>query len=89
MADTPTLERGDYVTVQGWDGIAFWYTNGCDQYRLDEFGERTDDCLHGECVIVVMVGDDVGHHVQLDAVTPLDRDKFCGGCGQIGCGHGG
>ena len=78
------LERGDHVSVESYPGVAFWYTGDCDQW-VDE--DKTD-CLHGECIVVVMVGDDVGHHVQRDSVSELDRDKFCGGCGQIGCDHG-
>lgn len=37
---------------------------------------------------VVMVGDDHVHYVDPSDLSPLDDDEFCGGCGQIGCGHG-
>ena len=37
---------------------------------------------------IVMVGDDHIHYVDPTDLELLDRDEFCGGCGQIGCGHG-
>lgn len=40
-------------------------------------------------VIVRMVGDDKDHIVDAEDVTPLDREAFCGQCGQIGCSHDG
>ena len=38
--------------------------------------------------MVTYVGDDATHLVHKDDVAPLARDEYCGGCGQIGCGHG-
>ena len=67
--------KGDHVTVESMGGVAFWYVRDC-------------DTNHPDCVIVVMVGDDVGHHKQRDELKPLDEDEFCGSCGQIGCLHG-
>ena len=37
---------------------------------------------------VVMVGDDQRHLVPTDELTALDRDDYCGSCGQIGCSWG-
>jgi hypothetical protein len=27
-------------------------------------------------------------HVQVHDLEPLDREGFCGNCGQVGCAHG-
>ena len=40
-------------------------------------------------VIVVMVGDDKRHTVDKDNCTPIEREDYCGECGQIGCSHDG
>lgn len=40
-------------------------------------------------VIVRMVQDDRDFTVDRDEVEALDREAFCGECGQIGCGHDG
>lgn len=69
------MKRGTTVRVERYEGVACWYANRC-------------DVGHIGCVIVVAVGDDVGRHVDEDELTPLDEGDFCGGCGQIGCGHG-
>jgi hypothetical protein len=37
-------------------------------------------------VIVVMVGDDRKHEVDIDDLAPLKSDEYCQDCGQIGCG---
>ena len=65
------------VRVKGWEGIAFYKPMTCEDNSHD-LG----------CEVVVMVGDDRRHHVDESDVTPLKEDEFCGGCGQIGCGHG-
>lgn len=62
------------VRVATYPGVAFNRHAVCDE--------------HFHCAIYVMVGDDRKHHVDLHDVTPLDDDDYCGGCGQIGCGHG-
>jgi hypothetical protein len=36
---------------------------------------------------VVMVGDDRVRTVPATHCTSLAKSKFCGACGQIGCGH--
>ena len=38
---------------------------------------------------VTLVGDDAIHYADNTDLEPIDDDEFCGGCGQIGCGHGG
>jgi hypothetical protein len=36
-------------------------------------------------VLAVMVGDDYRHRCDPEDLTPLPREEYCGGCGQIGC----
>lgn len=55
-------------------GVALWLDRPCYD--------------HWDCVLAVMVGDDVRHHVDVDDLEPVEDDDYCGGCGQIGCGHG-
>lgn len=40
-------------------------------------------------LVCVMVGDDSHHLFGPDDVEPLDRERYCGECGQIGCRHDG
>ena len=37
---------------------------------------------------IVMVGDDREMYKDNDALTLIDDDDFCSGCGQVGCAHG-
>lgn len=43
-----------------------------------------DDEIHA-----VMVGDDRVHVLDAADVTVMDREAFCGECGQVGCTHDG
>jgi hypothetical protein len=36
-----------------------------------------------------MVGDNRPFNFDRDEVSVIDREAFCGGCGQIGCAHDG
>lgn len=40
-----------------------------------------------ERVICYMVGDDRPHEFELDQLAPLEPEKFCWTCGQVGCTH--
>ncbi len=40
-------------------------------------------------VVAVMVGDDRCTSFDEEDLTPIAREEYCGGCGQIGCGHDG
>lgn len=40
-------------------------------------------------VVAVMVGDDSKHSFDPDDLVAIDREAYCGGCGQLGCGHDG
>jgi hypothetical protein len=67
-------QRGDSVrlTISG-GSIAAWVVDPA--YDYDQ-------------VVVRMVGDDRDFPVAITDIEPISTDDFCGGCGQIGCGHG-
>lgn len=77
----------DAYTVRGYSGIAFyvlgWETEPDEDTEWSGMENRTGN------VVVVMIGDDRRHIVEESDVTPLDREAYCGVCGQIGCGHDG
>lgn len=76
----------DAYRVKGYSGIA-WYVLGWELVERgnpdwdDSYEERTDR------VVCVMVGDDRRFVFDQDEIEPLNRDKYCGSCGQIGCRH--
>ena len=77
--DEPEFQRGDHVRSATHGGVAFWYLGRCvDPLRPHDEG----------CRLLMMVGDDHEWHIDVSDITPLDEDDFCGGCGQVGCGHG-
>jgi hypothetical protein len=45
--------------------------------------------VQGDWARIVMVGDDAKHLAELSCLTRIEREEFCGECGQIGCGHDG
>ena len=67
------------VSVKGYRGIAFNVRGP--EVAYDEEGEEYETGR----LVVVMVGDDRRHVVDADDVSPLDADRFCSDCGQIGC----
>lgn len=88
------LEPGDTVTVDGWSGIAFRVVGPDKQFEvyryLDEYGNFEDDeDGDGEWVevpdrlVVVMVGDDRHHIVDVEDVH-AHNEPVCS-CGQLGC----
>lgn len=95
--DTATFTRGDRVTVDGYDGVA-WFVTGpelvweadmalCEDEDGNEWTEPIGD---GEMVptdrlVCVMVGDDRDFTFDAEDLTSIDEDDFCGSCGQIGC----
>lgn len=57
------------------------------QYRGVAFFVDTDD---GDGNVTAhMVGDDRPFYFDMHELTILDREAFCGQCGQIGCTHDG
>jgi len=76
--------------VDGWPGIAVWvkqwpYIERDYDFDLDEYF----DFPHDDRAIVVMVGDNREHMVDVDDLTKIEDDDYCHSCGQIGCGHDG
>jgi len=70
--------------VKGYRGIA-WYVRGWETQPNEDtewsgIEERTGK------VVVTMVGDDRQFVFDPDEVAPLQREEYCGECGQIGCG---
>lgn len=63
------------VSVLGWETEA------------DEDTEWTGLYVRTGRVSVVMVGDDAVHNVDPEDLEPIADEDYCGGCGQIGCGH--
>jgi hypothetical protein len=75
MENDVTYPRGTFVKVDSYPGVAF---------RVQALGMTS-----GEVARVVMVGDDRVHEVDIDEISLLPREDFCGECGQIGCAHDG
>lgn len=65
---------GETVTLRRYTGIA------C---------RVVEDKPSSTLVSIVMVGDDRRQQVDRDEVTPIEREAYCGECGQIGCSHDG
>jgi hypothetical protein len=53
---------------------------------FNEFGE--EDGCDESIVIARMVGDDKDTEIEVSEITMIEDDKYCGGCGQVGCCHG-
>jgi len=78
----------DAYTVDGFHkGIAFsalgWETEPDDDTEWSGIEERTGN------LIVRMVGDDRCWSVDPSDVHPIEREDYCGECGQVGCVHDG
>lgn len=84
----PEIKIGDSVKVRGWPGIAFTFRGHPLIHCLDEDGVYPEKLEDPDRAIVVMVGDDRKWNVEMDDLTLLPPEKFCGVCGQIGCLHG-
>lgn len=64
----------------------------CDDEDHDHDGEcfaypdEVETRERDDMVRAVMVGDDTVHLVDVDDLSKISEDDYCGGCGQIGCG---
>lgn len=96
MNDVSEIDFDAYYKVDGWGGIAFYLTGWAkDEVETEHVAYVYDDTPYFEYsteivesdtqVIAIMVGDDTEHIVDVDSLTKIDADDFCGGCGQIGC----
>lgn len=73
----------DAYSVKGYKGIA-WYVLGWETMPDEDtewsgFENRTGQ------VIARMVGDDRDFVFQPEELTPIQREEYCGECGQMGC----
>ena len=83
--DGASFDADAYV-AKGWRGIAWhvlgWETEPDEDTEWSGYERRTGN------VVAVMVGDDRRFTFEPDDLTPIDREEYCGECGQVGCGHG-
>lgn len=76
----------DAYTVRQYPGVA-WHVYGWETVP-DEDTEWSGIENRTGRVVAVMVGDDRRFSLDPSDVEPLDREQYCGSCGQIGCAHG-
>jgi hypothetical protein len=81
------FERGDTVTVRGYNGIAWTVLGQSMTGYVDEVGDEHEDVLDGWWD-VRMVGDDKVWTLEASMMALISDDDYCQGCGQIGCAHG-
>lgn len=75
IRDDQQFPAGTYVTHSNWSAGIAWYVR--DVSPIDDR------------VTVTMVGDDRLFSAERDELTVIERETFCGECGQVGCGHDG
>ena len=75
----------DAYRVRGYSGVAFTILGW--EMEEDEDTEWTGMLARSGKVIGVMVGDDSEYTIDPEDISPLSDEEYCGGCGQIGCGH--
>lgn len=86
-------------SVRGFRGIAFRLWGYSGEWQIPEWTDTDDDgndvTYYGEepewvedrsRVLAIMVGDDHRWTVEVDDLTPISEEDYCGSCGQIGCG---
>lgn len=86
-ADDATFNAPAYVEVRGKHKIA-WYVLGWET-EPDEDTEWSGYEVRTGRVVAIMVGDDRRFTFDRDELKPLEREEYCGECGQIGCAHDG
>jgi hypothetical protein len=74
-------------SVRGHGGIA-WYVRGWET-EPDEDTEWSGIENRTGRVVCTMVGDDARWLFDPEDITPLEREAYCGECGQVGCRHDG
>ena len=67
-------------------GIA-WHVLGW-EVESDSDTEWSGVEVRTGCLVCRMVGDDRDYRFDPSDLIPLDRENYCGVCGQIGCAHG-
>ena len=84
--DNETFDSEAY-TVDGQGNIG-WYVLGWET-EPDEDTEWTGFENRTGRVVAIMIGDDSKFLFDPDELTPLEREDYCGECGQVGCTHDG
>lgn len=91
---------GGYIAVKGYSGVAFWLDDWAKEVKDEMFSfidDETGEVFWGwdevevvsdSMVECYMIGDDRKFVVDIQDLTPININDFCGSCGQIGCGHG-
>ena len=93
---THTLDLDARYRVDGWPKVAVYISGYVRTPLVDvQTGELVRNWL-GECdeaydvdrtrVLVVMVGGNREHEVDVEDLVPISDDEYCSCCGQIGCG---
>lgn len=94
------VDFGMYVAVENYNGVAFWVDDWAKEIKeeiftfLDEesgelnWGWDEVEIVSDRMVECYMVGDDKKFVFDLDELTPISINDFCGSCGQVGCAHG-
>lgn len=77
----------DAYTAFPDDGVA-WYVLGWET-EPDEDTEWSGYEVRTGRVVARMVGDDRDFTFDPEDLSPLEREAYCGVCGQVGCGHDG
>ena len=73
----------DAYSIKEHGGIA-WHVLGW-QTEPDEDTEWSGMENRTGRIVAVMVGDDAHWLFDPEEVTPMERDEYCGECGQVGC----
>lgn len=95
------VDFGQYVTTKDYVGIAFWVDDWAKDIKEEYveylesgdsgevfFGWEEVEVISDSVVECYMVGDDRMFKFDIEDLTIVDVNDFCGSCGQIGCGHG-
>jgi hypothetical protein len=85
--DEKTFSAPAY-SVKGWGAGIAWHVRGWET-EPDENTDWTGYEVRTGRVICTMVGDNEHHRIDPGDLTPINREDYCGECGQIGCGHDG
>jgi len=81
--DNDTFSSDAYSIPKFWDGIA-WYVLGWET-EPDENTEWSGYEVRTGNVVCIMVGDDRRFSIEKEDLVPIEREEYCGCCGQIGC----
>ena len=85
--ETAEEYQADAYIVGGVKGIAWavlgWETEPDEDTVWSGYEQRTGN------LVAVMIGDDHKHSIEPDELTAIEREDYCGSCGQIGCRHDG